>query len=312
MKVELKNIIYYTLIMAAMLVAASCGEDDMTDPYDTNYVFLYSPPSVAHNLVYRGDGVFTQEIKEQEMLVPVRCTRPAPADITVTVSLDKSLVDAYNAQQGTNYVFLENARLEKSTFIIKKGEYMSPDSLRVTYTDKSEFQNGSMNYILPVAVSAVEGKGVVLSKENHVFYLTYESTLLQIEITDSPVGTMVSNTGEWSYKLDGSPTNFDEGFIAIYDGSVFELNMGQPVSVQTIGIHFPLFYYSPAASEVYASDDGISYEKIGNVNFNPTAGDHYIHFFAARQMKYVKLVLKGTLGIYPGMMMAITIYQPKE
>lgn len=311
MKVELKNIIYYALIVLPLLVAASCEGDDTTDPYDTNYVFLYSPPSVAHNLVYQSDGVFTQEIEKQEMLVPVRCTRPAPTDITVTVSLDKSLVDAYNARQGANYVFLENARLEKSTFIIKKGEYVSSDSLKVLYTDKSEFQNGSMNYILPVTISAIEGEGVALSKEKNVFFLTYESTLLQIEIVDNPVGTMVENN-EWNYKLNGSPTNFDEVFITINDGSVFELDMGKSVNVQTIGVHFFMYFYSSAASEVYISNDGISYEKIGNVSFKPTAQDHYIHFFAAKQMKYVKLVLKGTLGTYPNFLVAISIYQPEN
>lgn len=311
MKVELKNIIYYAFMMMFLLVVASCEGDDMTDPYDTNYVFLYSPPSVTHNLVYRGDGVFTQEIEKQEILVPVRCTRPAPTDITVTVSLDKSQVETYNAQHGTNYVFLENARLEKSTFIIKKGEYISPDSLKVLYTDKSEFQNGAMNYILPVTISAIEGGGVVLSKGNNVFYLTYESTLLQIEIVNAPVGKMVKND-EWNYKLDGSPTNFDEYYISINDGSVFELDMGESVNVQTIGIHFALFYYSSAASEVYISGDGTSYEKIGNVTFKSNEQDHYIHFFSAKNMKYVKLVLKGTLGMYPNLLTGIDIYKPEE
>ena len=40
-----------------------------------------------------------------------------------------------------------------------------------------EFKNGSENYILPIAITSINGTGVSMSESNSKIFLTFESTL---------------------------------------------------------------------------------------------------------------------------------------
>ena len=83
-------------------------------------------------------------------------------------------MDSYNQANGTNYTLLKSVQLENATLHIKKGEYISADSLKVHYTDMTEFQSGAENYLLPIAITSIEGSGASIS-ENSKIYLTFSS-----------------------------------------------------------------------------------------------------------------------------------------
>lgn len=173
----MKNLTKY--ILSSMLVAASlplttaCSDDEATDPYDINYVYIYSPTTTDNTLEYKGNGTFVTSIAEQAIINPVRCTKPAPQDITVNFTIDASLIESYNQENGTDYTLLQNVQLENSTLTIRKGEYISADSLKVKYTDMSEFQNGVEKYIVPISMTTASGG--VMSQQSKVF-LTFTST----------------------------------------------------------------------------------------------------------------------------------------
>ena len=175
----MKTSIKYLLMGASLLVTlpqlTACSDDDAVDPYDLNYVYIYSPNQADNNLEYKANGTFITTIEEQCVVNPVRCTKPAPSDLTVELSIDGSLVDSYNQAHGTSYTLLKGAKLENSTLTIKKGEYASEQSLRVVYTDMSEFQNGTENYILPIAISKLTGSGALVSETTGRLYLTFTS-----------------------------------------------------------------------------------------------------------------------------------------
>lgn len=169
----------YSLMGISLAVAlpllTACSDDEAVDPYDLNYVYIYSPNPSDNNLEYKANGTFITSIEEECVVNPVRCTKPAPADLTVQLAIDPSLVESYNAAHGTNYTLLQAAKLVNSTLVIKAGAYTSEQSLRVSYTDLSEFRNGTEHYILPIAITSVEGSGVTVSQTTGHIFLTFTS-----------------------------------------------------------------------------------------------------------------------------------------
>ena len=161
-------------LAVSLLLMTACNDDESVDPYDINYVYIYSPVSTENTLEYKGNGTFLVDIAPECIVNPVRCTKPAPTDLTIHINVDPSLVDSYNQANGTNYTLLKSVQLENATLHIKKGEYISADSLKVHYTDMTEFQSGAENYLLPIAITSIEGLGASIS-ENSKIYLTFSS-----------------------------------------------------------------------------------------------------------------------------------------
>lgn len=162
-------------VAVSLPLFTACDDDEATDPYDLNYVYIYSPAEADNNLEYKGNGTFITSIDEECVINPVRCTKPAPDDITVNLEIAPSLVESYNQEHGTSYTLLKGAKLENSSLTIKKGEYMSEQSLRVVYTDMSEFQNGTEKYILPIAISSIQGGNGLISENTSKVFLTFTS-----------------------------------------------------------------------------------------------------------------------------------------
>lgn len=183
MKALFKYILYSTFFAMSLPLVTACDDDEATDPYDINYVYIYKPSETNATLEYKGDGTFLKEIATEHILSPVRCTKPAPQDLTIQLAIDRSLVDAYNSEYGTSYVALQNAELENATLYIKQGEYISADTLKVHYTNMEEFKNGSENYILPIAITSINGTGVSASESNSKIFLTFESTYKPNHVT---------------------------------------------------------------------------------------------------------------------------------
>lgn len=174
MKTLIKYQYLCMLLIVSLPLLIACSDDEAIDSYDINYVYIYSPVSTDNTLEYKGNGTFLVNIESESVINPVRCTKPAPTDLTIHLGVDPFLVDSYNQANGTNYTLLKNVQLENATLHIKKGEYISADSLKVHYTDMTEFQNGAENYLLPIAITSIEGSGISIS-ENSKIYLTFKS-----------------------------------------------------------------------------------------------------------------------------------------
>lgn len=176
-------------VATAMLPMVSCDDDDTVDPYDINYCYLYQPNSTYAQLEYKANGEFLIDINDPIHLMPVRVTKAAPKDLTVEVAIDPALVDEYNNANNSNYKMLEGAELLVSTLHIAKGEYISPDSIVVSFGDHSGFQSGDPDLILPIAIKYADG--MTISKSSRIF-LTFTSTYRPNLITVKET-TVVSN-----------------------------------------------------------------------------------------------------------------------
>ena len=175
MKKLYKYLFMVVSAVALLPLMTACSDDESTDPYDVNYVYIYSPVETNGEMVYKGNGTFLTQVAAERNLTPVRCTKPAPERLVAHFTIDGSLVDAYNKEHGTNYTFVKSAQLDNATLVIEQGKYISADSLKLKLTDMTEFQNGAENYILPIVMTSVEGGGVSMSQTSKMF-LTFTST----------------------------------------------------------------------------------------------------------------------------------------
>lgn len=175
MKKLYKYLFMVVSAVALLPLMMACSDDESTDPYDVNYVYIYSPAETNGEMVYKGNGTFLTKIASERNLTPVRCTKPASERLVAHFTIDGSLVDAYNKEHGTNYTFVKSAQLDNATLVIEQGKYISADSLKLKLTDMTEFQNGAENYILPIVMTSVEGGGVSMSQTSKMF-LTFTST----------------------------------------------------------------------------------------------------------------------------------------
>jgi len=164
-----------TVVMAPL---TACDDDSELGPkdkanYEANFVYFDKPGSTYAEVEYKANGDFMSGLTDPLKLVPVRLTKPAPGNIKVEIAIDPTLVEEYNAAHGTEYTFLEGAEIENPVISIQAGEYISADTISISFGDHSGFINQENDLILPIVVK--EGEGVTLSKSGRIF-LTFTST----------------------------------------------------------------------------------------------------------------------------------------
>lgn len=165
--------------MTAVVVPfTSCDDDDELGPksnanYEANFAYLYQPTSTYAQVEYKANGDFLSGLTDPLKLVPIRLTKPAPGNITVEVAIDAALVDEYNQANGTSYKFLEGASIVNPFMTINAGEYITTDSITVSFGDHSGFINQESDLMLPIVVRG--GNGLTPSKSGRVF-LTFNSS----------------------------------------------------------------------------------------------------------------------------------------
>ena len=190
-------------VAASLPLMTACSDDESTDPYDINYVYIYSPLETDNSLEYKGNGTFLTQIAPECDLNPVRCTKPAPERLVAHFAIDGSLVDDYNKKHGTGYTFLKSAELENASLVIEQGKYISADSLKVKFTDMTEFQSGAEKYILPIALTSVDGSGISISQNSKIF-LTFTSTykVNHVAIASGGEAKVYYSEGKWVEPAD--------------------------------------------------------------------------------------------------------------
>lgn len=165
-------------VTAAMVPFTACDDDSELGPkdkanYEANFVYFDKPSSTYAEVEYKANGDFLSGLTDPLKLVPIRLTKPAPANIKVKAVIDETLVDEYNKAKGTDYAFLEGATIENPTLTIAAGQYMSADTLFISFGDHSGFINQEKDLILPIVVEG--GEGLTQSKSGRLF-LTFTST----------------------------------------------------------------------------------------------------------------------------------------
>lgn len=182
--------IYKTLplLAATALMLTACSEDvDIYgggEEYSTNFAYIYQPNETFATLDYKANGNAINAFSDDITLMPVRLTKAAPADVTVSVGIDETLVAEYNEAKGTNYAFLSGASVANGQILVRKGEYVSDESVRVLLDPSHQgFMTGAENYILPVVITSTTAGGeIAISKSSRIF-LTFNANYIQNYVT---------------------------------------------------------------------------------------------------------------------------------
>ena len=163
---------------AVMVPFTACDDDSELGPkdntnYESNFVYFDTPASTYAEVEYKANGDFMSGLTDPMKLVPVRLTKPAPCDLQVEVAIDPYLVAEYNKEKGTDYTFLHRAMIENPVLTIKKGEYVSTDTITISFGNHSGFIDKEKDLMLPIVVKGAEG--LTVSKSARIF-LTFSST----------------------------------------------------------------------------------------------------------------------------------------
>lgn len=154
--------IKFGIIAALALLLGSCTEADKFDP--NKEVILMTGTDSAPLLK------FTVEETPSTYPITVSTTGKAKEDITVSIKVDNSLVEKYNAENKTSYYATPEGvvALEKSQVVIEKGKATSDISL-LSVVSADEFVDGRI-YIIPVTITDVKG-GLEVLESSRTIYL---------------------------------------------------------------------------------------------------------------------------------------------
>lgn len=154
--------IKFGIIAALALLLGSCTEADKFDP--NKEVILMTGTDSAPLLK------FTVEETPSTYPITVSATGKAKEDITVSIKVDNSLVEKYNAENKTSYYATPEGvvALEKSQVVIEKGKATSDISL-LSVVSADEFVDGRI-YIIPVTITDVKG-GLEVLESSRTIYL---------------------------------------------------------------------------------------------------------------------------------------------
>ena len=154
--------IKFGIIAALALLLGSCTEADKFDP--NKEVLVMTGTDVSPLLK------FTVEETPSTYPITVSATGKAKEDITVSIKVDNSLVEKYNADNKTSYYATPEGAvaLEKSQVVIEKGKATSDISL-LSVVSADEFVDGRI-YIIPVTITDVKG-GLEVLESSRTIYL---------------------------------------------------------------------------------------------------------------------------------------------
>ena len=172
-----------TVVMAPL---TACDDDSELGPkdkadYESNFAYCLESDNNYPTLSYRYSGKIIETVEEVLQLTPVRLTKPAPANVEIAVSIDPTLVDEYNAANGTSYKALTDVSVVNPIITVAQGQFLSTDSIEIDLNDNRGFVENGNDLLLPVVIEAVSD-GITTSKTSRVFVaFHYSANVVSIE-----------------------------------------------------------------------------------------------------------------------------------
>ncbi len=161
MIIAMTKYLKFGIIAAIALLLGSCTEADKFDPNKEVLVMTGTDSSPLLK--------FTVEDTPANYPISVSATGKVKEDVTVSIKIDNSLVDKYNAENKTSYFACPDGvlDLEKSKVVIEKGQASSDISLLSVVSD-DELVDGRI-YLIPVTITDVKGGMEVLESSRTIY-----------------------------------------------------------------------------------------------------------------------------------------------
>ena len=193
-----------TVVMAPL---TACDDDSELGPkdkanYESNFVYCLESDNNYPTLSYRYSGNIIETQEEVLKLTPVRLTKPAPVNTEIEVSIDPTLVEEYNAANGTNYVALTDVTIANPVIKIAEGEFLSDEPIKIDLNGNRGFIENGKDLLLPVVIKDASN-GVTISKKSRVFVsFHYSANVVSIESALYQAGADESLWGEKMENLE--------------------------------------------------------------------------------------------------------------
>lgn len=169
----MKKYILGLLALLGLLGTQSC-ENESYDIVGNPNNLVYFVPSTSitpqnffsFEVAWTSVGAIGQDVIVK---LPVKSTRRAEGVMKVHAEIDNSLVNLYNSTHGASYnAFPDDAyNMVKSIVTIENDQNMSEDSIEVTVPLENFTSLDKREYLLPIRLTDVDGKGKVSIQENY-------------------------------------------------------------------------------------------------------------------------------------------------
>lgn len=315
---NMKSILCILSCTFILIAVTACNNDEVYDFPGDSMNRAYVKPFTGDGFIFMHTPVKSFSLLDFKM--PVYVTRISSEDVKVSLVVDNSLVETYNAVNGTEYEAIpDNAlMLENTTVTIPAGNYHSSDSIHVLANENmiSDLRS-EKGYLIPVKIVNVEGGGVVSSTNLDCTYLFVNSDIKDGMIDETAVdndvtGTLVADRTGWNAYLANENGVDVTGEIAnMFDGEnatewalssstpfQFVIDMRQVYDVTAIysrylyygRIEYPTF---SEGFEIEASQSGSDWENIGTVpsSVGGYFGTKNIILYAAVPMRYIRVTV---------------------
>lgn len=314
------NSICIGLLSMSCAIFMSCDKEENYDfPGDSqNKIYLKS----VSNTVNGSDKAYFLVTKtpvsvesNMKMKFPIFSTLKANTSIEVSMLIDNSIVDKYNAINGTTFEALPDGMLTfiKQKITILPDATISKDSVEVTADPEKMKSLPTGKYMVALAIANVNGEKAFISSNRNMTHIILEVEEDTDNIRDITPDTSVRGTLLTESRLDwtASFTNINmaddikKGFdgddytyffcrIDSYDDNTgFVLDMQKEYSkLSGIQKNFYGGSYTIKESDVYTSKNGIDWTFQGKYK-NP--GNQYseIIFYAPVEARYLKFIVRS-------------------
>lgn len=167
---------------AFLLMLTGCNDED----YGQNVLLVTGTESNPINKFTVEDNT------DATYTVTVSATDKVDEDVTVSLAIDNSLVEAYNNENNTSYYALPEStpKLDVSDVVIQSGSASSTGAT-VTIPATTEFVDGRV-YVVPVTIKQVKGGSMNVLESSRTIYLRI-SRVVQFHSLDMNNTNLYSN-----------------------------------------------------------------------------------------------------------------------
>lgn len=221
----------------------------------------------------------------------ISATWAAEEAVTISATVDKSLIAGYNAAHDADYMEIDAT---PQTITLAKGETSANLSLRLG--NYNAVENGG-KYLIPLRLAVTSGEGITLATD--VVYIivrkmpiimsyvsgSQPSTWTKIQPQDNWSATMTQDgeVSDWTAWIKGEWGDY------VDTGDVFEADLGTPTKVAGMGLNFFRWYYSLGSiTDIQISNDGNVWENVEGCNFSVGAQDPYLGFNKPQTFRYIR------------------------
>lgn len=314
-RIVMKNIrTIIALLFLPCLIFTSCDDDVYDFQGDSeNRVYIKPLDNTVNGFNRSKLSVIVTplSVQKETLRLPVSSTVPVKGDVSVSFTVDESLVAGYNLQHGTSYqaIPVKTVELKNSELTIPSGKMVSDNILEISVHD-DEVANLSGEYLLPIRIEEVVGNAVVSTNRNvsYVLVNVYADldNIWDTPLSESAIGDLLTvdragwqvtatNSGfsNIANMLDGNAyTNEQYDVHLLDDNTGFTIDMLQEYSnITGIRQHFYSGGYSITSSDIYTSSDNENWTYQGHFNNRVEVAN--ICFYAPVKARYIKTIVRA-------------------